>query len=154
MQMTQDIKNALQDLHGHSEESVEEAEDGESHIFLILDDALQGIPWESISILQGKSVSRIPSLSFLQDKLDMIDSWPRKEKVTSEAEDVRKDSCLTADARKVFYILNPEGDLKNTQNEFEGYLQGMQENGWNGIVGRPPMALEMKRSLESHDLLM
>ena len=41
----------------------------DSHVFLVLDKHLQGIPWECIYSLKGKSVSRIPSYSFLLDRL-------------------------------------------------------------------------------------
>ncbi|CAH7673700.1 peptidase family C50-domain-containing protein [Phakopsora pachyrhizi] len=91
----------------------------DQHLFLILDKAFQGFPWEVLPILRGHSVSRIPSLSFLRDRLDVnfSSSLP-----------------MVVDSRKTSYILNPSGDLKNTQTQFESWLDGNLT--WSGIKGR------------------
>ncbi|CDZ96287.1 Regulator of spindle pole body duplication [Phaffia rhodozyma] len=39
------------------------------HTFLVLDRKVQPLPWESIKSLRGRSVSRIPSMAFIQDRL-------------------------------------------------------------------------------------
>ena len=45
----------------------------DSHTFLVLDCSLQTIPRESLPMLQGQSVSRIPSLEFLVDRLRLVE---------------------------------------------------------------------------------
>ena len=46
---------------------------GNEHVFLVLDKNVQGLPWESIPILRGRSVSRIPSVDFLIDRLEYVE---------------------------------------------------------------------------------
>jgi separase len=55
------------------------------------------------------------------------------------------------DVRRVFYILNPSGDLARTQAHFQPWLE---KNGWKGITGRAPTELEMIAALKNHDLVM
>ena len=65
-------------------------------------------PWESLPCLRGRSVSRVPCLSALLERVvsspEEGSSWP------------------TVAPTKGFYILNPEGDLKPTQTTFEKAL--------------------------------
>lgn len=101
------------------------------HIVLILDKLLQMLPWESIPSLRQKSVSRMPSLLFVYSHL------LQKQK--------------PVDPRKTFFVLNPSGDLKNTQQRFENYFK---EKGWQGITGIAPTAEQFKAGLENYDLFM
>ncbi len=41
------------------------------HIFLVLDKDTAPFPWESMPILRNRAVSRIPSMAFLQDRLEL-----------------------------------------------------------------------------------
>ncbi|KAJ2714736.1 separin protein, partial [Coemansia sp. Cherry 401B] len=54
--------------------------------------------------------------------------------------------------RRVFYVLNPEGDLHRTQSNFEAHLQGQRE--WSGVVGRRPMNSECEHALQSSDIFL
>ena len=110
--MTEDLKDALSRFHHDSDSGF--TEEGlfdinsvaiSNHLILLLDKNLQSIPWESIPCLRGRSVSRVPSISFLRDRL--LDRG-RGDKAVS--------TC------KVSYVLNPAGDLKSTQKEFEDTL--------------------------------
>jgi len=100
--MTIDVQEAIRCYHEAATQQKPE------HIILILDKALHMFPWESLPCLRGKSVSRLPSLSSLMERV--TDSpiegatWPRIK------------------ANKGFYVLNPEGDLGHTQSQFENTL--------------------------------
>ena len=65
-------------------------------VFLVLDKYAQPIPWESIPCLRSKPVCRLPSLQFLP-----ANSFP------------------SISSSKVYYLLNPSGDLHHTQSWFE-----------------------------------
>jgi separase len=101
--MTIDIQEAIRCYHDTTMTSQKQ-----EHVILILDKALHKFPWESLPCLRGRSVSRLPSLGSLMERI--VDSpiegasWPKVE------------------ANNGFYILNPEGDLTHTQNEFENTL--------------------------------
>ncbi|MBW0461348.1 hypothetical protein O181_001063 [Austropuccinia psidii MF-1] len=110
----------------------------QQHLFLILDKQLHGFPWEVLPTLLGHSVSRIPSLSFLRDRLVHNDeSIP---------------TPLLLDVTRTSYILNPSGDLSSTQSQFETWLEANQA--WNGIKGRPPSSEEVKQALLSKNLML
>jgi|SRR5579862_5542816 len=100
--MTIDVQEAIRCYHEASTPGKPE------HVILILDKALHTFPWESLPCLRGKSVSRLPSLGSLVERV--VDSpiegamWPR------------------IDANQGFYVLNPEGDLAHTQSQFENTL--------------------------------
>jgi separase len=114
---------------------------GDGHLFLILDKNVQGIPWESLPVLKGKSVSRIPCLSFLLDRLDLPSYDPDA-------------GGIFLNASRTYYILNPSQDLKRTEETFKDWAQDMHSVGWKGIVGRVPLDLEMTSALEKADLFL
>lgn len=89
---------------------------------------MQGIPWESIPALRGRPVSRVPSLDFLVDRT---------------AGDI--------DDKNVFYVLNPDGDLVRTQEQFEPWVT---KKGWKGITGRRPTEEELVDALSNYDLVL
>ncbi|KAL0578391.1 separin protein [Marasmius crinis-equi] len=122
----------------------------DEHLFLVLDKNVQGLPWESIPILRGRSVSRIPCMSFLHDRLEFA-RW-KQEQATSPPSHVVDRAAV--DPRKGYYILNPSGDLTRTQGRFEPWLKEMKGIGWDGISGRQPSELEVLRALEQHDLVV
>jgi Peptidase family C50 len=122
----------------------------DEHTFLILDKRLQGIPWESIPILRGRAVSRIPSLSFLVDRLHLA-SVSGKSVITTKNQAIDR---VSVDPTKVYYLLNPEGDLKRTEETFTPWLKSMNRVGWAGIIGRHPAEFELKDALNRRDLFM
>lgn len=127
------------------------------HMFLVLDKNVQGIPWESIPILRGQSVSRIPSTSFLVDRVHLarhlrgLSPLPNASEAASGKNIVDR---ATVDPRKTFFVLNPSGDLQPTQKRFQAWLDGMRHVGWTGIVGRVPSEEELVRALTTYDLVM
>jgi separase len=124
------------------------AVDDDIHVFLVLDKNLQGLPWESIPILRGRSVSRVPNLAFLRDRVELA----------RQRQGVSADACVdraVIDPGKTFYILNPSGDLKGTEARFTPLLREMKSAaGWTGIVGRAPSEQEFLAALEREELVV
>lgn len=139
------LRAALKDVEAAWKRS-EDIEDG--HVFLVLDKRLQAIPWESIPVLRGRSVSRIPSVAFLLDRLHLAAMSDK-----SGGKEPSKDR-ISVDSTKVSYLLNPEGDLKRTEETFTPWLKSMNKVGWSGIIGRRPADLEIKEILSRRDLFM
>ncbi|GAA6018536.1 hypothetical protein JCM11491_006438 [Sporobolomyces phaffii] len=144
-QVVVDLREALEELHG-TKSAPKGSIDPDEHTFLILDKALAAFPWESIPCLLGRSVSRLPSLSFLRDRLDLASSLATPEDSSLE---------LTVNAARAAYVLNPGGDLVATQKTFEPWLQRQaSESNWQGVVGRAPQEEEVKSALASKDLYL
>lgn len=121
--------------------------EADAHIFLVLDKNVQGIPWESMPILRGQSVSRIPSLEFLLDRVE----FARVQKGAATAETVDR---AEVDPKKAYYVLNPSGDLTGTEGRFSGWLRDMNGLGWEGTIGRPPSEQQFLNALRQKDLVM
>ncbi|KAI9617152.1 hypothetical protein KEM48_004941 [Puccinia striiformis f. sp. tritici PST-130] len=134
-------------LIGYSEE-----ECSPQHLFLILDKHLHGFPWEVLPILMGHSVSRIPSLSFLRDRLDGDQDDDDHQTTTTTTRAPEMIVPLSVDPTRTSYILNPSGDLTSTQVKFESWLESHPS--WNGIKGRSPSSEEVKQALLSANLML
>ncbi|KAG9048841.1 hypothetical protein FS837_011847, partial [Tulasnella sp. UAMH 9824] len=115
---------------------------------------LQGLPWESIPILRGRSVSRIPSISFLLDRVDLVRHQQGQAITSRSSTGGPPPDRTTVDPLKTFYILNPSGDLKNTQSTFEPKFKDLEKLGWKGITGRPPTEEEMLQGFQRNDLVL
>jgi separase len=123
----------------------------EEHIFLVLDKHVQEIPWESLPILRGRAINRIPSARFLFERLDTQTS---SQQPPDENEDAVPQKQFV-DVSNSCFILNAAGDLKQTQGRFGSWLHDMTESrGWKGIVNRHPTEMELAALLERHDLLL
>jgi len=108
-------------------------------IILTLDERLQRLPWESMPMLEKRSVCRVPSLPFT-----LAPVIERKGKVQK----IRKKEC--------FYILDPEDNLPTTKKTLNPVLEsyaGQKGWGWKGYVGRIP-DLQVLERLEKEDGLM
>ncbi|CZR54447.1 related to cell division-associated protein [Phialocephala subalpina] len=112
------------------------------HTILVLDKALHSLPWESLPCMDGLAVSRVPSLGCLRDRV------LAQQKSTT----IDKAEGYYISRVKGSYILNPEGDLKNTQMTFQKSLEKL--DGWQGITNRSPSEEEFKDQLLSKDLLL
>ncbi|GEM07555.1 cysteine-type endopeptidase, separase [Rhodotorula toruloides] len=142
-QVVVDLREALEELHGTKSAPKSKTSHNE-HTFLILDKRLQAFPWESLPCLRGRSVSRLPSLSFLRDRLDLA-----AERSPTSPHDLIVDHARTS------YLINPGGDLKNTQQTFEPWLRGQADkHGWTGVVARTPLEEEVKQSLTTGELFL
>ncbi|CEQ40338.1 SPOSA6832_01949 [Sporobolomyces salmonicolor] len=144
-QVVVDLREALEELHG-TKSAPKGTPDPDEHTFLVLDKTLQAFPWESLPCLRGRSVSRLPSLSFLRDRLDLAASRSTSEDRPFE---------IVLNPKSAAFVLNPGGDLGNTQKTFEPWLeQQAREVNWNGIVGRAPGEDEVKAALASKELFL
>jgi len=135
------------------------------HLFLILDRHLQGLPWENLPIMNGRSVSRIPSVDFLVDRVvgakTKWESSSAKEATPGPKIDTfetvsRYDPSTghPLDPTRGFFILNPSGDLVRTEERFRGWTEGMRKNGWGGVVGRAVGESEFLGALGGKDILV
>ncbi|OCH85114.1 hypothetical protein OBBRIDRAFT_891378 [Obba rivulosa] len=123
----------------------------DEHIFLVLDKNVQGIPWESIPILRGRSISRIPSIDFLEDRMEL--ARRQRERSLDGSAELAIDR-IAVDPRKTWYLLNPGGDLKGTEGRFAGWLEEMRSVGWEGVVGRAPSEQQLVDALARNELVI
>ncbi|KIP07348.1 hypothetical protein PHLGIDRAFT_30059 [Phlebiopsis gigantea 11061_1 CR5-6] len=140
-----DLRAALEEHAARSKGKLHRQ--GDAHTFLVLDKNVAGIPWESLPVLRGRSVSRIPSVDFLLDRVQ----YCQMDAGAQEGQSV--DRC-TVDPRKTYYVLNPSGDLKNTEGRFVNWLQDMASVGWEGVVGRAPSEMQFSNALTRKDLVI
>ncbi|KAF5357177.1 hypothetical protein D9756_006793 [Leucocoprinus leucothites] len=134
----------------NTKENATASQSDDEHVFLVLDKNLQGLPWESIPILRGRSVSRIPSVDFLIDRLEYIEMRKRTRLTPERPGPVG----AVVDPRKGYFILNPSGDLRRTQERFREWAGGMKKAGWNGVVGKPVSEQQFENALRQSDLVV
>jgi separase len=147
-----DLRAVLEESE-HDRPTASSAEEDEHHTFLVLDRHVQSFPWESLPALRSRSISRIPSLAFLTDRLHLakhLAPTPPRSKTASPASDF----SFPIDVASGFFVLNPSGDLKKTQEQFEPWIAKMKALGWEGIVGRAPSEGELLQALGSKDLVV
>ncbi|XP_075749409.1 extra spindle pole bodies like 1, separase [Rhipicephalus microplus] len=108
-------------------------------VILILDKAVQALPWESTPILLKNSVSRVPSLNYLRAQL--LQYHYVAENVYTQH----------VDTTKTYYILNPTNDIPRTQAQFQDIFTGL---GWQGVTGKPPSKEEFQAALIGKDLIV
>lgn len=121
----------------------------DDHLFLILDKNVQGIPWESLPILRGRSVSRIPGVQFLHDRILFAQ---RKREAAGQVHDAANGAVV--DHRKGYFILNPSGDLSKTEDRFRDWANSMRAVGWDGIIGQGLTEQHFIDALRSNDLVV
>ncbi|PON60261.1 Peptidase C50, separase [Parasponia andersonii] len=109
-------------------------------IMLILDFEVQMLPWENIPILRNQEVYRMPSVWSISARLHR--SYHNQEQVRT---------LPFIDPLDAFYLLNPDGDLKSTQTEFENWFK---DQNLEGRAGHAPTAEELAMALKSHDLFI
>ncbi|XP_030477632.1 separase isoform X2 [Cannabis sativa] len=109
-------------------------------IVLILDSDVQMLPWENIPVLRTQEVYRMPSIWSISARLDK--SYHCQDQVKT---------FPFIDPLDAFYLLNPDGDLSCTQNEFENWFKDQQLEGQAGVA---PTAEELSSALKSHDLFI
>ncbi|QVM13477.1 hypothetical protein D8B26_008085 [Coccidioides posadasii str. Silveira] len=138
------VIETLDALRSYAEaEQREENSQPQPHTILILDKTLHSFPWESLDCLQGCSVSRIPSLHCLRERLFDIKAQ-QAANVSRQGYHIKKESGA--------FILNPSGDLKSTQNTFQFPLSKF--DGWTNITQKEPSEEDFRGALESKDLLL
>lgn len=111
------------------------------HTILVLDKELQAFPWESLPIMKGTSVSRMPSLGAITDGLTKI----RNQSLTAQAYTI---PCTAGG-----YMLNPSSDLLSTQATFEPTLT-TQLPTFTRSINRPPSEADFEACLRDHALFL
>ncbi|KDQ13324.1 hypothetical protein BOTBODRAFT_133563 [Botryobasidium botryosum FD-172 SS1] len=162
-QLAVDLRTALEE-HAAATTQRNPALKADHHLFLVLDRNVQAFPWESIPVLRGQSVSRIPSISFLLDRLQLarqqrglplsLDAPNAPNDPGTSTTSVQAVDGVIVNPKRVHYILNPGGDLKRTEGQFADWLKGMHAVGWDGIVGRAPSEVELTAALNKSDLVL
>ena len=120
------------------------------HIILILDKHLHSFPWESLSCLEGLSITRLPSLLNLQQRIKDYKCTPQR--YNHESLRTTNEGHLV-NVKKGASILNPSGDLSQTQKFIQPVLQNLPPE-WKHIAARFPTQDEFSDALTSSDLLL
>ncbi|XP_012569077.1 separase isoform X2 [Cicer arietinum] len=113
-------------------------------VILVLDYEVQMLPWENLPILRNQEVYRMPSVSSISAVLD---------KGNNHNKQVGRNLVTfpSIDPMDAFYLLNPDGDLRCTQLEFENYFR---DQNLQGKAGSKPTVKELVSALESHELFI
>ena len=114
------------------------------HTILMLDNSLHGFPWESLPCLQKLSVSRLPSLAALRERLLTL-----RPSTTNQSAPGHYIAASTGGTS----ILNPGGDLTNTSKTLQPVINALQGT-WTHIHSRPPTEAEFSHALGTQDLLL
>ena len=144
LQIVVETTDALR--HYHQAVSGSEALFEKHHTILILDRNLHCFPWESLPCMTGQSISRLPSLGCLRQRILQMRKEREENGILEPLEGVY------ANANHGAYILNPGGDLANTQATFEEPLRGLSN--WNSFVEEEPSEADMKECLQDHKLFL
>lgn len=91
-------------------------------------------------------MTRLPSLRCLRDRVIQRREINGGENPSSEA------GRISVNRNSGTSILNPGGDLQGTQSRFEEPLQSLA--GWETVIQREPTEVEMKGSLENHEIFL
>jgi separase len=125
--MRDDLKDAVSLFY--KESRMKTTKPSYKHLVLILDKHLQHLPWESLAFLREFPISRMPSLSVFAKAL--------------------KDKKCPLEKEKIFYVLNPSGDLVRTEKQFSNIVSN-----WQGITGREPSREEFQNGLKENDVFL
>ncbi|QLQ80214.1 hypothetical protein HG537_0D02150 [Torulaspora globosa] len=79
-----------------------------SHTFLVVSSSCHSFPWECLSFLKPLSITRIPSISILDDLLNKCNDGI---------------SPMVSSENKISMILNPHGDLSKTESRFSNLFK-------------------------------
>ncbi|CAN1164546.1 ESP1 [Linum perenne] len=109
---------------------------------LVLDHEVQMLPWENIPTLRSQEVYRLPTVGSI--------SW-----ILGSLRDRESAGIISAfpsiDPLDAFYLLNPSGDLKDTQAAFEKWFN---DKNFGGTAGSAPTSEELALALKNHDLFI
>ncbi|ORX55549.1 hypothetical protein DM01DRAFT_253885 [Hesseltinella vesiculosa] len=122
-----------------------------SHVILIPDKHTQSLPLENLPIMRQQPTSRVPCLSFLRDRI-LYGHARANEQANEIKERSRQGKNITVQGSKTYYVLNPSGDLKHTQAEFQHTFATMPT--WEGHVQKKPSELECRSVLKQKDIYM
>ena len=117
-----------------------------THTILILDKALHSFPWESMPCLVGQAVSRLPSLVSLRTRI-LLQREQQKERPTFPSDGLHIDPSNGA------CILNPAGDLTNTEATLQPHLSKLPAS-WSSTIRREPTEADITSALSTRALYL
>ena len=108
--------------------------DGKLSLALLLGKDIHKIPWESLPSVTKRDISmtRVPSLK-------------------SVALQTAKRLPVSIDPHSAFYVLNPAGDLRSTENQFKPVFSDLS---WNGITRTKPKGEDIEKAIRNKDLFV
>lgn len=131
-------------------------------LLLVLDAPLQELPWESLPSLRGSALYRCPNVAFgaalhARSRAAAASTSPAIASSSASAcsDGEREDESAAAAAAppppcihlsSAYYLLNPDGDLTETQAAFEPMFTGAL--GWEGTAGRRPAPEALRSALQ------
>lgn len=115
------------------------------HTILILDKSLHVFPWESLPCLENLSISRLPSLAALRERL-LAARFSRTRENAVPGHYIRTSAGGVS-------ILNPSGDLAHTTKTIKPRLDELQGS-WTHITNRVPSEKEFEESLREKELVL
>ena len=104
-------------------------------LIMVLDENLHRFPFEGLSFLHGRAVTRVPSLPFLLAPL-------------------LESATIQVDASDVRYVVDPESNLGKTAERIMPFIESTSErNAWNwsGVVGEFPTEDFVVESITKED---
>lgn len=140
--MTIEVQDAL--THYHELAKVTDEAQPEGHTILILDKKLHTFPWESLPYLSGRSVSRLPSLHCLRERI--LQMSRKEEPSTPPTSGIQVDSSSGA------YVLNPSSDLQHTQATFSAPLSTLTT--WSAKINAAPTESELTTALSTKSIYL
>uniref|UniRef100_A0A0R3RY19 separase n=1 Tax=Elaeophora elaphi TaxID=1147741 RepID=A0A0R3RY19_9BILA len=105
-----------------------------SYVLLCVSPELASFPFELLPVMEShKRICRISSLHMFEELLCLSEKIPK-----------------TVDGKNSFYVLDPGGDLTDTQKRLSKELE--KYTCWKGTIGAAPNPEELRNSLETNDL--
>ncbi|KAL5612775.1 hypothetical protein BROUX41_004140 [Berkeleyomyces rouxiae] len=127
-----------------------------SHTILVVDKDLIPFPWESLPCMENQAVSRVPSLDYLRRAI------LEQHSAATESTGAGDGDCNSRSSRPAghqvqrssgTWVLNPGGDLTNTQARFEEAMKSLPSS-WNSIVTTTPTESAFEDALSDGDIMV
>ena len=154
-----------------SEKNTKGADFKKIHLYLMVDELLQNIPFESMDCLKSLSCSRLLSLSHLCHLVDHILAPAAEKKIPSvkkTSAQLLLSSAATAaaggganvdlpalDRNKCWYAIDVENNLPATRETMTDFISKYQSmHSWQGVVGKLPDTEELIQFHSMNDLFV
>lgn len=145
--ITIEMLDALRSFHEAAESTPNQ------HTILILDKNLHAFPWESLPSLQSLSISRLPSMSSLRERLLTARASQQGASDAEDPEEGEGGHHISMASLTGTSILNPGGDLKHTQETLGPHLNDTP-GAWHHLIGRTPEEKTLEAALATKDVLL
>ncbi|XP_078168632.1 separase isoform X1 [Carex rostrata] len=116
-------------------------------VIFVLDTDVQMLPWESIPGLRRQEVYRMPSMGSIFLTLDR--NYQRHREKEREELLFSNSYFPKVDPFDTYYLLNPSGDLKDTEDDLKLWLEGLNFEGKTRVA---QTSEELALVLRNHDM--